>query len=232
MKTEKEKLQAKTVDQLKRYAKKVGAKIVTPEGKAKTKDQLVNSIVMKERLSGKSLGAKPAAKKQTGTSNKARDLKRTAKAPGKRKSASGRTYYESRKNRSDRPGTLMAPAKAITPQDYAKRKKAEVQRWYKDCVGDRPIAGLLALTFDKKSGVYGNPEILIVIYRLPKKTAKGSTYSHYVGAIRQSYGNGINDIEKYLTAAQFNKFYENTSRRTLDTATFNEMAKRDNVIYS
>jgi len=64
MKTEKEKLQAKTVDQLKRYAKKVGAKIVTPEGKAKTKDQLVNSIVMKERLSGKSLGAKPAAKKQ------------------------------------------------------------------------------------------------------------------------------------------------------------------------
>jgi len=107
MKTEKEKLQAKTVDQLKRYAKKVGAKIVTPEGKAKTKDQLVNSIVMKERLSGKSLGAKPAAKKQTGTSNKARDIKRTAKAPGKRKSASGRTYYESRKNRSDRPGTLM-----------------------------------------------------------------------------------------------------------------------------
>ena len=107
MKTEKEKLQAKTVDQLKRYAKKVGAKIVTPEGKAKTKDQLVNSIVMKERLSGKTLGAKPAAKKQTGTSNKARDIKRTAKAPGKRKSASGRTYYESRKNRSDRPGTLM-----------------------------------------------------------------------------------------------------------------------------
>lgn len=107
MKTEKEKLQAKTVDQLKRYAKKVGAKIVTPEGKAKTKDQLVNSIVMKERLSGKTLGAKPAAKKQTGTSNKARDIKRTAKAPGKRKSASGRTYYESRKNRSDKPGQLL-----------------------------------------------------------------------------------------------------------------------------
>lgn len=63
MKTEKEKLQAKTVDQLKRQANKVGAKIVTPEGKAKTKDQLVNSIIMKERLSGKSLGAKPTAKK-------------------------------------------------------------------------------------------------------------------------------------------------------------------------
>lgn len=227
MKTEKEKLQAKTVDQLKRYAKKVGAKIVTPEGKAKTKDQLVNSIVMKQRLGG--LG-----ERQTGVTNKYVDIKRKAKAPGKRTSAKGKTYTERRANRSDKPGQMLGAktVKAVTPQDYAKRKKAEVQRWYKDCVGDRPIAGLLALTFDKKAGVYGNPEILIVIYRLPKKTAKGSTYSHYVGAIRQSYGNGINDIEKYLTAAQFNKFYENTSRRTLDTATFNEMAKRDNVIYS
>ena len=63
MKTEKEKLQAKTVDQLKRYAKKVGAKIVTPEGKAKTKEQLVNSIVMKQRLGGKTLGAKSVTKK-------------------------------------------------------------------------------------------------------------------------------------------------------------------------
>ena len=227
MKTEKEKLQAKTVDQLKRYAKKVGAKIVTPEGKAKTKDQLVNSIVMKQRLGG--LG-----ERQTGVTNKYVDIKRKAKAPGKRTSAKGKTYTERRANRSDQPGQMLGAktVKAVTPQDYAKRKKAEVQRWYKDCVGDRPIAGLLALTFDKKAGVYGNPEILIVIYRLPKKTAKGSTYSHYVGAIRQSYGNGINDIEKYLTAAQFNKFYENTSRRTLDTATFNEMAKRDNVIYS
>jgi hypothetical protein len=58
MKTEKEKLQAKTVDQLKRYAKKVGAKIVTPEGKAKTKEQLVNSIVIAERLGKKSAASK------------------------------------------------------------------------------------------------------------------------------------------------------------------------------
>lgn len=100
MKTEKEKLQAKTVDQLKRYAKKVGAKIVTPEGKAKTKDQLVNSIVMKERLSGKS-------DSQTGKSNTAKDLQRGAKAPGKRTSSKGKTYYERRANRSDKPGSLL-----------------------------------------------------------------------------------------------------------------------------
>ena len=107
MKTEKEKLQAKTVDQLKRYAKKVGAKIVTPEGKAKTKEQLVNSIVMKERLSGKSLGAKPAAKKQTGKSNIAKDKARKALSPGQRVSAKGKKYYEYRRNRSDVPGTML-----------------------------------------------------------------------------------------------------------------------------
>lgn len=107
MKTEKEKLQAKTVDQLKRYAKKVGAKIVTPEGKAKTKDQLVNSIVMKERLSGKTLGAKPAAKKQTGKSNIAKDKARKALSPGQRVSAKGKKYYEYRRNRSDVPGQML-----------------------------------------------------------------------------------------------------------------------------
>jgi hypothetical protein len=222
MKTEKEKLQAKTVDQLKRYAKKVGAKIVTPDGKAKSKEQLVNSIVMKQRLGG--LG-----ERQTGATNKYVDVKRKAKAPGKRTSASGKTYYERRKNRTDKPGSMLG---ADARQEFQKKKKAEVQAWYKACVGDKPIAGLLALTFNKKAGIYGNPEILIVIYRLPKKTAKGTTYSHFVGGLRQSYGNGLNDIEKYLTAAQFNKFWENTTVRTLETADFNNMAKMNNVIYA
>jgi hypothetical protein len=66
MKTEKEKLQAKTVDQLKRQAKKLGGKIVTPEGKAKSKEQLINTIVMKLRLSGQS-------DRQVGKSNTAKD---------------------------------------------------------------------------------------------------------------------------------------------------------------
>jgi hypothetical protein len=100
MKTEKEKLQAKTVDQLKRQAKKLGGKIITPEGKAKSKEQLINTIVMKQRLSGQS-------DRQVGKSNTAKDLSRTAKAPGKRISAKGKTYYERRANRSDKPGSLM-----------------------------------------------------------------------------------------------------------------------------
>ena len=59
--SEKEKLQAKTIDQLKRYAKKVGAKIVTPEGKPKTKLQLVNSALMASRLGKKAPGLKAKA---------------------------------------------------------------------------------------------------------------------------------------------------------------------------
>jgi hypothetical protein len=94
MKTEKEKLQAKTVDQLKRQAKKLGGKIVTPEGKAKSKEQLINTIVMKLRLSGQST-------RQVGKSNTAKDATKQAKAPGKRTSAKGKVYYERRANRSD-----------------------------------------------------------------------------------------------------------------------------------
>lgn len=38
---------------------------------------------------------------QTGKSSKAIDAKRVAKKPGKRRSASGKTYYEYRANRTD-----------------------------------------------------------------------------------------------------------------------------------
>jgi hypothetical protein len=63
MKSEKEKLAAKTVDQLKAAAKRLGGKLVTPDGKAKTKVQLINTIVMKNRLAGKSMGGNTTAKK-------------------------------------------------------------------------------------------------------------------------------------------------------------------------
>jgi hypothetical protein len=102
MKSEKEKLAAKTIDQLKAAAKRLGGKLVTPDGKAKTKVQLINTIVMKNRLAGKSMGAN-----QTGTSNAAKDRMRKAKAPGKRTSAKGKVYTETRKNRTDKPGSLL-----------------------------------------------------------------------------------------------------------------------------
>jgi hypothetical protein len=61
MKSEKEKLSAKSVTALKATAKRLGGKLVAPDGKAKTKQQLINTIVMKQRLAGKSMGgnAKP-----------------------------------------------------------------------------------------------------------------------------------------------------------------------------
>ena len=48
-----------------------------------------------------------ATHKQTGTSSTARDKKRKAMQPGKRRSASGRIYTETRKNRSDIQGTRI-----------------------------------------------------------------------------------------------------------------------------
>jgi len=65
MKSEKEKLAAKSVNALKAAAKRLGGKLVNPDGKAKTKQQLINTIVMKQRLAGKSMGGnvKPTAAK-------------------------------------------------------------------------------------------------------------------------------------------------------------------------
>ena len=72
MKSEKEKLQAKSVTALKASAKRLGGKLVTPDGKAKTKQQLINTIVMKQRLAGKSMGgnAKPTAAKAKPANNR------------------------------------------------------------------------------------------------------------------------------------------------------------------
>ncbi len=61
-------LNKKSVLALERMAKKVGAKTVTPEGKKKNKTQLVNSIIIAERLGKKNpaLKAKKAPTKSVG----------------------------------------------------------------------------------------------------------------------------------------------------------------------
>jgi predicted Rossmann fold flavoprotein len=84
MKSEKEKLAAKTVEQLKAAAKRLGGKLVTPDGKAKTKVQLINTIVMKQRLAGKSMGGntKPTATKAKTAKVKLDALKTKAKKLG------------------------------------------------------------------------------------------------------------------------------------------------------
>jgi len=87
MKSEKEKLAAKTVDQLKAAAKRLGGKLVTPDGKAKTKVQLINTIVMKNRLAGKSMGAKAT------TTKKVVAKKTVVKKAPARKTLSGNNEY-------------------------------------------------------------------------------------------------------------------------------------------
>lgn len=54
----------------------------------------------------KTVKKKSSVKKQTGSSNKLIDKKIQAKAPGKRNTATGKTYYERRANRSDK-GKLL-----------------------------------------------------------------------------------------------------------------------------
>ena len=84
MKSEKEKLAAKSVTALKAAAKRLGGKLVAPDGKAKTKQQLINTIVMKQRLAGKSMGGntKPTAAKAKTVKVKLDALKTKAKKLG------------------------------------------------------------------------------------------------------------------------------------------------------
>ncbi len=63
-----------------------------------------------------------AKKYQTGRSSKREDKRKKAKAPGKRKSKSGKVYFERRKNRSDMPGTLLGVP--IKLKKYPKRPKS------------------------------------------------------------------------------------------------------------
>lgn len=66
--------------------------------------------------------------RQTGRSNKRKDSQRKAKAPGKRKSASGNTYIERRKNRSDAPGKLTGVSAGSLKGELVRRKKDELGR--------------------------------------------------------------------------------------------------------
>ena len=71
---------------------------------------------------------KKTAYKQRGTSNKKRDIVRKAKPPGKRKSASGRTYTETRKNRSDAKGSLTGVTASSLVSELKKRLNADIDK--------------------------------------------------------------------------------------------------------
>jgi hypothetical protein len=113
----KAKLMKLQVATLRNKAKKLGISDVSK----RTKENLVQSIILGEarKKRGTAAGKKATAKRavsgvrqstrQTGTSKTTRDLKRQALPPGRRVSATGRVYYERRKNRSDKPGQFAGP---------------------------------------------------------------------------------------------------------------------------
>ena len=195
MKSEKEKLAAKTVDQLKAAAKRLGGKLVTPDGKAKTKQQLINTIVMKNRLAGKSMGAN-----QTGTSNAAKDRMRKAKAPGKRTSAKGKVYTETRKNRTDKPGTMLGQK----IQDYRAIENVRVF----EVVYLGPTN-------------YSGTRVKINDYRFEESKTIPYDYAiGDVGAIASAYLNtlGIKIIAKGMSAKGFIFFTKNFEKSIKDKA--------------
>ena len=79
--------------------------MVRAKSKAKKSATKKISGTKKKATKLPSLFDKPTSR-QTGTSNKVKDAKRKALAPGKRKSATGKSYTERRANRSDKPGSL------------------------------------------------------------------------------------------------------------------------------
>lgn len=88
--------------------------MVRAKSKAKKSATKKISGTKKKATKLPSLFDKPTSR-QTGTSNKVKDAKRKALAPGKRKSATGKSYTERRANRSDKPGSLTG----ITVNKYA-----------------------------------------------------------------------------------------------------------------
>jgi hypothetical protein len=69
--------------------------------KSQTKKKTSQTTLRSKKIGRRVL---KASTRQTGKSHTKRDAKRKAMQPGKRRSASGKIYYEYRKNRTDRRG--------------------------------------------------------------------------------------------------------------------------------
>jgi len=96
--------------------------MVRAKSKAKKSATKKISGTKKKATKLPSLFDKPTSR-QTGTSNKVKDAMRKALAPGKRKSATGKSYTERRANRSDKPGSLLGIKYKSAVRIYFKNPK-------------------------------------------------------------------------------------------------------------
>lgn len=74
--------------------------------------------------------AKSKSFRQTGTSSKKHDEQRTARPPGARIPAGGKkvTYYERRKNRSDKPGSLTGVSASTLRSELKGRLNSDIDK--------------------------------------------------------------------------------------------------------
>lgn len=109
--------------------------------------------------------------RQTGRTNRVDDLQRQAKKPGKRTSATGKTYYERRANRSDK-GKLLAP-NGGSPSDLCYRKNPDGSTTiYGSRGGDRPCPYGGRVGVKTVSALQPQPVVSLSGARKKKPTAK------------------------------------------------------------
>lgn len=99
--------------------------------------------------------------RQTGTSNRMIDERLTARKPGKRRAASGKTYYERRKNRSDKPGQLTGVSVGSM--------KNGVLSHYKEKLANRLMRRELATTKTEKKKLTKEIRLLKSMIRIYSK---------------------------------------------------------------
>ena len=127
----------------KKTIKKEPLKIPVPKNtkmpkKKKVAKKVIRKKIAKKKVAKKVVRKKVAKKKLTRIDY---DKRYQAKKPGKRKSASGNTYYENRPNRSDKGKLLGIGSLNFTMIDELKQANNKLMNWQKM---------LLRLQFDKK----------------------------------------------------------------------------------
>ena len=109
---------------------------------------------------GKLGSVKKSKSRQTGSSNEKRDRERSARPPGARIPAGGKkvTYYERRKNRSDKPGSLTG---ATTAQ-----LKSEIKNRLEDQLGKQLVRREMAPTKTRRRKI--NKQVIETRRKLKK----------------------------------------------------------------
>lgn len=90
--------------------------------------ELISKASRQLKSEGKIGAAKKKSNRQTGSSHKLRDSARSARPPGKRTSKSGAAYYERRKNRSDKPGSLTGVSASTLLAEARRRINTDIDK--------------------------------------------------------------------------------------------------------